>query len=327
MDDSVATLPRCHRDHMDPTMPLTRPGDVVSAAEADARGVGPDALRSAVRAGSVVRLRRGVYADGADWQDRGAPERHLLRVRAAALALDGPVFSHRSAAAVWRIPVVGRWSERVEVTVPAASGGRSRNGVRRHTSVVLPRSVDCDGLRVTTPARTVVDLARTESFVSGVVAADHGLRQLVTNRDELTATLDELGRAWGVRQARRVLAVADPRSQSPGESLSRARMVELGFPLPELQHTFVDDDGPIGCVDFWWPQVGLVGEFDGRIKYRIGGIEDRRTVEERVWAEKLREDRLRTVGLRVVRWTWADALDGERLGRRLTSAGLTRARH
>ncbi|VTR76897.1 type IV toxin-antitoxin system AbiEi family antitoxin [Cellulomonas hominis] len=308
-----------------PVLPLA-PGAVLSAAEAGARGAGPDVLAAAVRSGALVRVRRGMYADGTGWRDSADVQRHLLRVRAAARALGDPVFSHRSAAAAWGIPVLGGWSDRVEVAVGPAAGGRSRNGVRRRTSTAPPRSVVRDGLRVTPPATTVVDLARTESFASGLVAVDHALRELVRDRAVLESELDRLGTAWGVRRARRVLAAADPLSESPGESLSRARMVEHGVPAPVLQHVVADALGAVGRVDFWWPDLRLVGEFDGRMKYRVAGVRDGRALEERVWAEKLREDRLRALGLSVVRWTWADALDGAPLLRRLSAAGLLPAR-
>ncbi len=115
---------------------------------------------------------------------------------------------------------------------------------------------------------------------------------------------------------------ADARSESVGESLSRARMVELGVELPALQHEIRDGRGLVGRVDFWWERHRLVGEFDGRLKYRADGIQDQRRVEERVWAEKRREDRLRATGVRVVRWTWAEALDVARMADVLDSAGL-----
>jgi hypothetical protein len=51
-------------------------------------------------------------------------------------------------------------------------------------------------------------------------------------------------------------------------------------------------------------------------------VGDQRAVEDRLWQEKVREDRLRAAGLRVVRWTWDTALDRERLARLLASAGL-----
>jgi len=182
--------------------------------------------------------------------------------------------------------------------------------------------VTVDGVQVTGVARTVLDVARTWEFAAALVAADHALHRAWATPARLTTELEAAGRGRGVRRARRVVDAASARSESVGESLSRARMIELGLPLPELQHVVEDDAGVVGRVDFWWPGLGLVGEFDGRLKYRAAGVPDGRPVEDRVWAEKRREDRLRALGLSVVRWTWDTALDPDALRAVLGACGL-----
>jgi hypothetical protein len=76
--------------------------------------------------------------------------------------------------------------------------------------------------------------------------------------------------------------------------------------------------------DFWWPETGLVGEFDGRGKYLRDEFTRGRTTAEVVLDEKRRENRLRALGLTVVRWEWADALMPRRLEMILTGVGLRR---
>lgn len=287
-----------------------------------ARGENVDGLARDVRRGVLRRVRRGVYCAAPSWDDARGADRHLLRVRAAAGALRDPVFSHRSAAAVWGLPALGPWPDDVQVLVPAATGGRSAPGVRKRSTAQAPVPVLRNGLLVTDLARTVVDLACTEPFASAVVVADHALGRLCLDVDGAREVLAARGSARGVRQARDVLAFADGRSESPGESLSRVRMREAGAPAPVLQQELRDGDGFIGRVDFWWPDQRLVGEFDGRLKYRTDAGGDTRAVEERLWAEKQREDRIRSHGIRVVRWTWQDALDPARMHGLLDAAGL-----
>ena len=60
-----------------------------------------------------------------------------------------------------------------------------------------------------------------------------------------------------------------------------------------------DADGLIGYVDMAWPDLMVIGEADGLLKYQ-----DRADLI----AEKLREDRLRALGWIVVRWTWDEVL-------------------
>lgn len=118
--------------------------------------------------------------------------------------------------------------------------------------------------------------------------------------------------------------LSDAGAESPGESLSRVRMAEGGFLLPESQAVFDLPGGGRARVDFWWPELGLVGEFDGKVKYtrarQLSGVD----VAEVVHAEKVREDGLRSLGLGVVRWCWQDLWPGSRVCELLLTAGVPR---
>ncbi|MDQ4137680.1 MAG: hypothetical protein M3116_02380 [Actinomycetota bacterium] len=119
-----------------------------------------------------------------------------------------------------------------------------------------------------------------------------------------------------------MLELADGASGSPGESVSRVAMHLQGLPMPLLQHEFRDRRGRIGYVDFWWPEFDLIGEFDGLGKYTRDDMLSGRSPAEAVIAEKVREDRLRALGPRVVRWGWECAISPPRLAEVLRRAGL-----
>jgi hypothetical protein len=123
-----------------------------------------------------------------------------------------------------------------------------------------------------------------------------------------------------------VLDFACADAESPGESLSRVQMMVMGFPAPELQRVFTDQRGLVGRADFYWPQARLVGEFDGLVKYSKPEFRGGRTPSEVVIDEKRREDRLRALGLGVVRWTWEDLREPALFRDVLTSAGLVPGR-
>jgi hypothetical protein len=301
--------------------PATRPSGVLTADDARATGRAGDDLRAALRAGELVRVRRGAYVDTGSWAAADEATRYRWVVAAAARRMPGAVFGHDSAAAVWGLSRIGGWPADVHVIVQR-DRGRTTPGVHRHRVLVVPETVLVGGIRVPGGARTVVDMARTATFADALAMADHALRAGIATGDGLAQELARADGGRGVRAARRVVAEARAASESVGESLSRARMIELGLPEPSLQHEVRDERGVVARVDFWWAEHGLVGEFDGRVKYRVDGIPDRRRLEDRVWAEKRREDRLRGLGLRVVRWTWADALDPHRLRTVLAGAGL-----
>ena len=125
---------------------------------------------------------------------------------------------------------------------------------------------------------------------------------------------DEGPRAYGARST-----VGDSRADSVGESLSRARIHELGFAEPELQ-VAVETAGHRYVVDFFWPEANIIGEFDGRAKYSRDDFTAGSPPEEVVWREKKREDALRRLLERVWsagpgrrRWTespWAECWQG-----------------
>jgi hypothetical protein len=152
-----------------------------------------------------------------------------------------------------------------------------------------------------------------------VVAADWALRQGAT-LVALRRVLDEVAPVRGRPRVERVLDFADGRSESVGESLSRVRIHELGFPKPELQRRLRDRWGLIGFGDFAWDD--LIGEFDGLVKYTDRDMLRGRSPSAVVVQEKRREDRVRATGHRVTRWVWADIMPGGRLGQMLLDSGL-----
>ncbi len=96
--------------------------------------------------------------------------------------------------------------------------------------------------------------------------------------------------------------------------------------MPSLQHRFPRRGGGWWFVDFYWEQFNLVGEFDGLGKYRRAEWRNGRSAEQVVIDEKLREDELRALGPRVVRWGWDIARSPRSLGALLAAAGLPTAR-
>ena len=117
-------------------------------------GFADTAIFYRVEAGRLIRLHRGVYAVG-----HRPPSRHARAMAAVLACGPGAVLSHRSAAALWEL---GRWPRAVEVTTPS---GHRHEGVLVHRSRTLTRAdvTRHYGIPVTTPARTLDDLARVLS--------------------------------------------------------------------------------------------------------------------------------------------------------------------
>ena len=113
-----------------------------------------------VRTGEFVAIYRGAYVRASEWEAMGRDARYLARIRAAtAYAREPLIFSHESAAALWRLPSVEPWPRRVHCLSQNSAGGRSNGMFVRHTVGVPDEVATVDGLAVTTMSRTVVDLA------------------------------------------------------------------------------------------------------------------------------------------------------------------------
>ncbi|WP_458690809.1 hypothetical protein [Nocardia tengchongensis] len=254
--------------------------------------------------------------------DRREQHRRLIRALLPEMA-PGTVVSHQSAAVLygttlWRTPL-----DRVCVTRNRRGGGRTRPFAKVHGSPV-DSVVGIDGFAVTTPARTVVDLALTLPFEAAVVAGDALAGMFGLGAAELDEELARAKGRYGIGQAKQVIAMLDGRSQSIGESLSRTMIHQHALPLPRSQGNVLTPDGRfVARVGFYYESVGVLCEFDGPTEYgrRLGPGQDFATT---VGRERTRETYLRALGFEVVRWTWDDLIRG-RAARRLRTA-LSRSR-
>ena len=218
--------------------------------------------------------------------------------------------------------------------VNALQPGRPRRttaGVRVRRSE-LPESQVVElasGLLVTSREWTAVQVAATGTLPHVLVPLDDLVRQISAAAScDWRAVVDALiglvpPRTKGCGRAVRNLQLADARSGSAGESLSRGQMLLLGVPRPDLQVRFPRGDLPgDDVVDFDWPGLGAFGEFDGKAKYMREELRNGRTAEEVLWDEKVREDRIHRHRRRVARWGWDVAMCRPRLERVLALAGV-----
>jgi predicted transcriptional regulator of viral defense system len=131
-------------------MALTAQHGVVTTADLHACGFGPSAIARVAGAGVLRRLHRGVYL-------LGPVEPPHARAMAALLAcVPGAALSHHAAAALWEI----RPAPDGPIHVIHPGSARARRGTRPHRMALQERDVTRrSGLRLTRPARTVLDLA------------------------------------------------------------------------------------------------------------------------------------------------------------------------
>ncbi len=269
-----------------------------------AAGWSDDEVRRLLRLGDLRRVRRGSYVTGPLPEEPA--RRHRVAVTAAVAALGAQaVVSHVSAAVLHGLPLWGVALQRVHVTRMRASGGRRGRIVHVHTAPLAADEMALvDGIAVTSVARTVIDVARTVPFEQAVVVLDAALALELVDGEQLAEALLRATGWPGCPAARRAVAFAEPGAQSVGESRSRVAILRAGLPRPVLQWEVCDAAGrSLGFTDFGWPKRRAVGEFDGEVKYgRL--LKPGQSPGDVVFAEKIREDKMRATDLGMARWIW-----------------------
>lgn len=295
-------------------------GGVVTVAQAQECGFTPEEIRRLCDTGAWQRLRRGIYLPGPEESE--PKRRHLLEAAAALLAVDSraAVLAHTTAALLWDLEWLTE-PDLDEVWLAQPPGkARGYRGIKLTAATLPPAHVTIGprNLPVCTPARVVVDLARQLPLRDALVLADSALRQNLTARSHLDFVLRDC-RGWrGARQAGRILALADRRSESVAESLARAVFFELGLPNPVQQVVIKDRQGNvIARVDFLFDGRRTIVEIDGKLKY----ADD----PDALWREKRRADKLSESGYEVVRLSWSDLIGPPELVRERILAAFARA--
>ncbi|MFE4195820.1 hypothetical protein ACFRJ9_08140 [Paenarthrobacter sp. NPDC056912] len=320
--------------------------ELILASEVTRIGQDPRLLAKRCKRGEIVRVRRGVYVRAGYWAQITDRERHGLR--AAALVnttITPPTFNLQTAGLLWGLGVIGVPDHLCTVTEDP-NGGRSKHGVRRTLGSTDEGVAQVGDFRVTDKHRTAVELASRLKFGEALAVIDSSRRKLPLregrdggapdigdwNKDtawgppadtaDLAAAVSRLTSMSKQTQAKRIIEMSTDRSESVGESMSRAHMIMLNFPVPRLQGSFTLRNGRTARTDFWWPELDLVGEFDGAGKYLRNKLRGNQTIQQVVMSEKARENGLRALGLTVVRWDWADMMNPRMFSQILNDGGL-----
>lgn len=283
-------------------------------------------LRRGVQAGAITCVRRGMFSRTGYWGQLDPCERALHMARTLSLRHRSWVISHASAALVHGMGVPYRIASPIHFVTHSRGGGRLGPGLVHHRCDALEWDV-FDGVRATSPVRTVCDCAATYPLPDALAIADSALRSGIVTREQLEAHLAGRPGSRGVARSRRVVALADSRAESGGESAARGTLIELGYEIYDLQLVVDDLEVPgrtyrldIVLRDSAGRLVAL--EVDGRVKYeRLAEAEGIDSVEM-MMRERQREARVTAHGIPVVRISGKDVFDKDLIKRRLAAYGV-----
>ena len=256
---------------------------IVTTRQLIAAGIGPRAILRRVDGGWLVRLYEGIYQVGVFAGPLGREMAALLACGA------GAVISHWSA--VYVLALGSRPSGPPEVSTVA---GTRRGGVLAHRVTVLPREdvIELHGLRVTTPGRTLVDLADTTPPAELERLIEEIQVKRLAEPGELLAAITRGAGRPGIRKLRAVSDLADEPFFTRSEAERRLRRLVKAASLP-APRTNVRVAG--WEVDAVWDRERLVVEVDGYRYHRTRAKFER---------DRRKDAQLLVAGYRVLRITW-----------------------
>ena len=291
----------------DPILHAADNWGVVLRREAIARGISDRTLHRLVRSGVLIRLRQGIYAIRSMYFEADPTKRHLMLAFGVMRLYDDHVaLSHVSSALALGGPDWGLKLNDVHLTHLAGGGRTLARIVHHHGECRVGDLTRVDNFWVTSPGRTVLDVASVAGAEAGLVQANHFLHRGLTSVGELRA-MAATYEYWPYSLPHHlVLHLADPLVESVAESRALFLFNGQGLPAPQTQFEIRLRNGEVARVDFAWPKLKVIVEFDGAEKYhryRRPG----ESIADMVLREKRREDMLReATGWIVIRLSWAD---------------------
>ncbi|CDP85197.1 MULTISPECIES: hypothetical protein [Mycolicibacterium] len=225
--------------------------------------VGSQALASGALTRHELRTRfRAIHRD--IYVARDARPTALLRAKAAWLRSRGHgVLAGFSASAFHG----ARW---IEASLPAyvidTNNRRPTRGIVTWADAIEDDEICSIGdIRLTTPARTAVDLACKFPEDTAVAAIDALARAAHLKVADIEQAADRHTGRKGIRQARATIALVDPGAESPQETWLRLLVIRAGYPRPQTQYRVYNEYGAlIGDVDLAWPELKIALEYEGR---------------------------------------------------------------
>jgi very-short-patch-repair endonuclease len=265
----------------------SRQHGVVARAQLLVAGVSPDVVNRRVKGKRLLPVHRGVYLVG----PVRAP---YAREMAAVLACGGAsMLSHWSAAVLWQLEPHRARPDPVEVS--AAGGAHPRiPGIRVHRvrSLAADEATEFEGIPITTPARTICDLAGLAAQRELEHALAEALGRGLTDRDELLAVSARCSRRPGIGTLRTLLAKeTEPElTRSNAERHLFDLIGQAQLPKPAANTSVLGHRG-----DFHWPSERFVLEVDGFAFH---------SSSQRFEKDRRRDAELAAAGVRVMRVTW-----------------------
>lgn len=268
---------------------------------------------------------------GREALDRGLLTRHELRTRFTAIYPGVYVAAGTAVTALDLAKAAWLWSRRQGVlagrSAAAVHGAKwlddrapaemlydnrhPPKGIRTWADAIAYDEIETiAGMRVTTPVRTALDLARRNPLDPAVAAVDALLNATRTKVADVELLAARHKGRKGIRRALAALDLVDAGAESPRETWLRLIIIRAGFPRPETQIPVFDEFGQVVArVDVGWSDLKIAVEYEG---------EHHRSDRRRIARDIRRTELLQELKWIVIRVTAEDT--PETIRRRISAA-------
>ncbi|QTH59313.1 hypothetical protein J5O04_10990 [Corynebacterium hindlerae] len=245
-----------------------------------------------------------------DWVELTEAARQRIRIKAVGLHAGTAMIVGKAAGELWRLWILDTRYP-IELSYPKNRAVPPKHqwkpGVK-YRRMHVPREdwLEWKGIRLTTLERTVIDICRFESFAQGLAAVESYLKKGNCAK-ALYSTWSQIGNLHGKKKFLKVMKWAGDTSESAGESLAKALMIEAGIDMSKVQQNpEVVVNGKTYRVDFLYDSW-LTIEINGEEKYQ-GKYGDPITIMRN---ERRREEDFLNDGYSRISTNWADMHSGK----------------
>ncbi|HWJ81862.1 MAG TPA: type IV toxin-antitoxin system AbiEi family antitoxin domain-containing protein [Nocardioides sp.] len=262
---------------------ITLPDRPFLGRDAESLGISKRHLSTLVQRGVLRRVCRGVYAAAS------LPDTITTRAQAVALVTAADhVICDRTAAWILGVDMLTAGEHDalppIETCTPSGRTPTHSGGADGHERALAPADVmTVEGLRLTTPLRTALDLGARLHRRDALAAMDAICRRHGMSAAQLRRELKRFRRRRGVVQLRELVELVDPRAESARESWTRLEIHDAGLPTPEAQHWVVVDGRRRFRLDLAYPGLRVAIEYDGFADHRRTRQQIERDAARRRW--------------------------------------------
>lgn len=283
-----------------------------------------------VCSGYLISPLKGLYLRSNYWEALPKRDKKLHIIRALHAKHSDWVFSYSTAALIHGLDVSYVLMNPVHLMTSVSRHTPNSAQIHRHFmhDNLADELTRVDGIPTTSLIRTIFDCARFYSFENSLGIIDSALRRTSLTVDDLLAFCDAKRKFRGCKRARIAISYGDGLSENGGESLARARMISMGFAVPQLQKEFIDRiDHRRYRADYAWPiedGITLLGEYHGKQKYLDPDMTKGQSIEQLISAETKRRNNLSASHTEMLDFDYADVMKWRYFYHLLAAFGVPR---